>query len=116
MGARAKQLKVDFDIEAVMHLIRKAVRTFPKAAMFALREEGYATPFEQLVACIISIRTRDEMTMPIARGLFAKARTPSAVVKLGVAEIDRLIKNSTFHEVKAKTIHQIASETAIKFK
>ena len=59
--------------------IREAVRPFPKAALFELAEDGYCAPFEQLVACIISIQTRDETTLPVARRLFARARTPESI-------------------------------------
>jgi endonuclease-3 len=76
--------------------------------MFELAEAGFATPFEQIVACIISIRTYDEVMLPTARKLFARARTPEAVSQLTPAEIDGLIRPSTFHERKAQQIHQIA--------
>ena len=59
--------------------IGEAVRPFPKAAMFELADEGFASPFELLVACIISIRTRDETTLVAARRLFELARTPAAM-------------------------------------
>ena len=36
--------------------------------MFALAEEGHATLFEQLIACILSIRTRDEVSLPLPAG------------------------------------------------
>ena len=45
--------------------------------MFELAEAGFTSPFEQLAACIISIRTYDEVTVPTARRLFEQARTPS---------------------------------------
>jgi endonuclease-3 len=100
--------KQPFDIERAVQLIREAVRPYPKAALFELAEEGYTSVFELLVACIISIRTRDETTLPVARRLFAVARTPAAVSQLDPQEIDRLIGACTFHEPKARQIHQIA--------
>ena len=51
----------------VMNRIEEAVQPYPKPALFALADQGFTTPFQQLVACIISIRTRDEATEPIAR-------------------------------------------------
>ena len=66
-----------FDIDEMMSRIRTAVEPFPNAAMFALRDEGFGSLFEQLTACLISIRTRDEATVPIAHRLFAAARTPA---------------------------------------
>jgi endonuclease-3 len=100
--------KAPFDIDEVLRLVAEAVRPFAKAAMFELADEGFASLFEQLIACIISIRTYDEVTLPTARRLFAVARTPAEVSRLTVNEIDRLIGTCTFHEPKAKQIHEIA--------
>ena len=47
--------KQPFDIDLALRRIEAAVEPYPKAAMFELAELGYATPFEQLIACIISI-------------------------------------------------------------
>jgi endonuclease III len=101
-------MKKPFDIDLAVKLISKAVRPFPKAAMFELAEDGFDSPFEQLVACMISIRTYDEVSLPTARKLFARARTPKQMSKLTPAEIDSLINTSTFHERKAAQIHVIA--------
>jgi endonuclease-3 len=100
--------KKPFDIVVALRRIRAAVKPFPKAALFELAELGHDTPFEQVVACIISVRTRDEVMLPTARRLFAVARTPAEVARLSVAEIDELIRPSSFHEVKARNIHSIA--------
>jgi endonuclease III len=100
--------KRPFDIDQAIFRIREAVRPFPKAALFELAEEGFRSPFEQLIACIISVRTLDEVTLPTARRLFALARTPLGVGRLTVAEIDECIHACTFHEAKARQIHEIA--------
>ena len=97
-----------FDVDAAVRLIREAVKPYPKAAMFELADEGFNSLFEQLVACIISIRTLEEVTLPTARKLFAAARTPEQVARLSPEEIDRLIHACTFHEPKARQIHAIA--------
>ena len=76
--------------------------------MFALAEEGYRTLFEQLVACVLSIRTRDEVSLVAARRLFSVARHPVALARLPVARIDRLISDTTFHRGKAGQIRAIA--------
>ena len=107
--------KRPFDIDEAIRLLRKAVAPFPKAALFELASEGYKSVFEILVACIISIRTRDETTIPVAHTLFRRARTPEEVAGLSEAEIDRLIAACTFHEPKARTIRTIARETVEKY-
>ena len=100
--------KKPFDIGLAIRRIRAAVRPWPKAALFELAEEGFNSTFEQLAACIISIRTYDEVTLPVARKLFERARTPAEVSKLTYEELDALINLSTFHERKASQILAIA--------
>jgi endonuclease-3 len=102
--------KQAFDIDVVMSRIREAVKPFPKAAMFALAEEGYGSLFEQLIACLISIRTYDEVSLPVSRRLFSLAHTPEAIAQLSLAEITVLIAESTYAEQKATQIQAIARQ------
>ena len=107
--------KEPFDVPSAVRKLRKAVEPYPKAALFELVTEGFDSVFEVLVACIISIRTRDETTIPVARQLFSKARTPKAIASLDVDEIDELIGASTFHRGKATQIQAIAKRTLTEF-
>lgn len=100
--------KKPFDIDDAIIRLRDAVKPYPIAALFQLADEGYSSAFEQLLACIISIRTLDETTLESARRLFARARTPSELLKLDVAEIDKLIYPSTYHFGKAQQMAEIA--------
>lgn len=104
-----RSAKAPFDIDAVMTAIREHVQPFPPAALFQLADEGFTSAFEQLMACIISIRTRDEVTLPCSRHLFTLARTPAALLQLSVAELDQAIAQSTFHEAKAPQMLAIAA-------
>jgi len=92
----------------MMDRIREAVRPYPPAALFDLADRGFGSPFEQLVACILSIRTLDEVMLRTALALFERARTPAELLGLGPEEIDGIIRECTFHEAKAGQIHEIA--------
>jgi endonuclease-3 len=107
--------KRPFDIAEALRHVRAAIKPFAKAAMFELADDGFDSVFEQLMACIISIRTRDEVTVPVARRLFARARTPADMSRVGVAEIDALIQPCTFHEAKAVQIRDIARHAVHEF-
>jgi endonuclease III len=107
--------KKPFDIDRALKDIEQAVKPWPKAAMFELAEAGFDSPFEQLAACIISIRTYDEMTVPTAHKLFERARTPAQVSKLTTAQIDGLIHSCTFHERKAQQILDIARRVEAEY-
>lgn len=64
---------------------------------------------------MISIRTRDEVSLGVARWLFERARTPAEMVALDAGEIDQLIHASSFHESKAVQIRTIAERSLAEF-
>jgi len=100
--------KASFDIDIAVDRLREAVRPFPKAMLFQLYEDGHTSAFEILVACLISVRTRDETSLAMARRLFAQARTPTAIAKMDINAIDALIDKCAFHLVKSEQINTLA--------
>jgi len=108
MGVSIHSVKRAFDIHAVIRRVRLEVKQFADAAMFDLAEQGFATPFHQLAACIISVRTRDEVSLPAALRLFKAAPTSKDVARLGVRRIAELIKPASFYETKAHSIRDLA--------
>lgn len=107
--------KKPFNVSKAIELIRRAIAPFPKAALFELAASGHDSVFEILIACIISIRTRDETTVPAAKSLFARARTPEQLARLPEKNIEQLIFPCTFHGPKSHTIREIARQTVQEF-
>lgn len=107
--------KEPFDIERAVPLLRDAVAPYPKAALFELHARGYGSVFHILAACVVSIRTRDEVTLPVALRLFEAAPTPADVASLSVNELDKLLTPCTYHDAKAVTIRDIAKAAAEKY-
>lgn len=95
--------------------IEKSVKLYPKAAMFALHEKGYTTLFEQLVSCIISIRTLDETTIPLSEKLYARARTPRQLLQMTPKELEDLLHGSQYPGQKAYTLLGIARAAVEKY-
>ena len=65
-------------------------------------------PFRVLVATMISLRTKDEVTGPAAERLLAAAPTPAALAALPEARIARLIYPAGFYRTKAKNLRAAA--------
>ncbi|MCX7623746.1 MAG: endonuclease III [Thermomicrobium sp.] len=101
-----------FDIDEAIRRLREAVRRFPPAALFQLAAEGYRSPFELLVACLVSVRTRDEVTVAVARRLLERVRTPAELATLDAEELLALLRPATFAETKARNLHAIAERLA----
>ena len=115
MAVNLRTEKRPFNIHTVLGRIRLEVKQFADAAMFDLADQGYATPFHQLAACIISVRTRDEVSLPAAIRLFKVAPTPEAVSQLSVKRIVELIRPSSFYETKAYNIRDLALRVAAEY-
>ncbi|HUQ98085.1 MAG TPA: endonuclease III [Gemmatimonadaceae bacterium] len=115
MDVTLRSAKRAFNIHTVVRRIRTEVKQFADAAMFDLADRGYKTAFHQLVACIISIRTRDEVSLPTAIKLFEAAPTPEAIARLPVRQIARVIRSSSFYETKAYNIRDIAQRVVTEY-
>jgi len=66
-------------------------------------------PFRLLVACVISLRTKDAVTAAASARLFAVAATPEAFAGLPEPCIAELIFPAGFYNTKARQIRAIAS-------
>jgi len=108
-------MKLPFDLETVLSKIEHAIAKYPKAAMFDLYERGYTTVFEQLMSCIISVRTMAETSIPVSLRLFDVARTPEAMLLLPHEKLVQLLYGSSFPGQKADTITGIAKTAAEKY-
>ncbi|MFD2570182.1 endonuclease III domain-containing protein [Spirosoma soli] len=108
-------MKPDFNLTLVLSRIEDAIKPFPKAAMFALFERGYNSLFEQLISCIISIRTLDETTIPVSLRLFEAARTPEQLLALDIPTLTELLYGTTYPDQKAYTMHGIAERIINEF-
>ncbi|HQT94566.1 MAG TPA: endonuclease III [Thermoanaerobaculaceae bacterium] len=65
-------------------------------------------PFRLLVACVISLRTKDAVTAAASARLFAVAATPRAVAALPETRVAKLIFPAGFYNTKARQIREIA--------
>lgn len=108
-------MKDTFDLATVLIRIEEALKPFPKAAMFELAERGYNSLFEQLISCIVSIRTLDETTIPVSLRLFSVARTPEQLLQLDVATLTKLLYGTTYPDQKAYTMLGIARRIIEEF-
>jgi endonuclease-3 len=72
-----------------------------------VRNNG-SSPFRILVGCVISLRTRDEVTYAATERLFRRASDPAAMSRLRGSTIARLIYPAGFYRRKAEQIRGIS--------
>lgn len=88
---------------------RKAIEAegqiLPSVSIIAEREHD---PFRVLIATLISLRTKDEVTLAASQRLFALAGDPHAMACLSEQAIQEAIYPAGFYKTKAKNIHLIS--------
>jgi endonuclease-3 len=70
--------------------------------------DKFKNPFKVLISCIISLRTKDEVTEISSNRLFKYASTPAEMLKLTPDEISKLIYPAGFYKRKGKQIFNIS--------
>ena len=78
-------------------------------------DETERDPFRILIACLLSLRTKDETTGPAAERLFALARTPAAMLRLTPRRIERAIFPVGFYRTKARVIRGVCRDLLARF-
>ena len=107
--------KTNVDLALVLSRVEEAIKPYPKAAMFDLFERGYNSLFEQLISCIVSIRTLDETTIPVSLRLFEAARTPEQLLAIDIPTLTELLYGTTYPDQKAYTLRGIADRIVNEF-
>jgi endonuclease-3 len=95
--------------------IRRAIRPFRATAVTAVAEKS-RDPFRVLISCLISLRTKDEVTGAASRRLFAKADTPAKMLRLRERDIAKLIFPAGFYRTKAQRIREISQTLVNRYK
>ncbi len=70
-------------------------------------EENGPDPFRILVGCVLSLRTKDEVSYPATERLFSRAADPRAMLRLRPATIEKLIYPVGFYHRKTAQIRAI---------
>lgn len=64
-------------------------------------------PFQSLVSVMLSAQSRDAMTAKARDKLFARAKTPEAILALPEEEVAALIKDCGLYNMKARNLHRM---------
>jgi len=97
----------------IARLLREAPRWRPTA--LADVAERSRDPFRVLIACLLSLRTKDETTGPASERLFVLADTPEAMLRLSVRQIERAIFPVGFYRTKARVVLRVCRDLIERF-
>lgn len=102
------------EIHTVFTILREEYKQWKTPAVTIVSQCDH-NPFKVLISCIISLRTKDEVTASASERIFARAETPEEMVDLSVDEISQLIYPAGFYRNKAEQIALLSRQLVDTF-
>ncbi len=99
------------NIGRALALVKRAVARWRVPVVGHYRHD----PYETLISCLLSLRTKDETTAAASARLFALARSPRAMLELPRPTIARAIYPVGFYRTKAKTILELSRTLVARY-
>ncbi len=96
----------------IEQILKTLSETYPTHPMSEVTD---CDPYKVLVACIMSLRTRDDTTIPLAQNLFKIADTPEKMITLPLEKLQKLIYPVGFYKTKAENILEISHRLITEF-
>ena len=95
------------EIHAALRILRRQVCQWQEPVVGVVAKES-RDPFRVLIACVLSLRTRDQTTAEASRRLFALADDPASMLRLSLSKIQHAIYPVGFYRIKSKQIREIS--------
>ena len=93
-------------IDNVIRLLKGSNKRFEPSAITKVSHER--DPFLVLISCLLSLRTKDEVTSAASKRLFSLAKTPEEMLGLSTSDIEGAIYPVGFYRRKSVQIREIS--------
>ncbi|MCX5655994.1 MAG: endonuclease III [Planctomycetota bacterium] len=92
-------------------ITRRLIRQYPDAKC----RLNFSTPFERLVATILSAPCTDDMVNKVTAELFPRARTPEDFARMPLPELEQAVRSTGFFRNKAKSVKNMSAMLLAEF-
>ncbi|MBI5182693.1 MAG: endonuclease III [Nitrospirae bacterium] len=99
----------DTDIPKIIKALKEEVKKWNQPIVTEVSNRT-RSPFQVLISCILSLRTKDATTAGASYRLFKLASAPEEMSRLDVKEIEKTIYPVGFYRTKAKNIKSICKD------
>jgi len=100
-------------VDEIFSLLKKQMQQYGQPIVSQKKKNIPESPFVTLISCLLSLRTKDEVTAQASRRLLIQYHTPQKISALSVKQIEKMIYPVGFYKTKARRIKDI-SQTLLK--
>ena len=102
-------------IDKIFAVLKQQLHVYTQPIVSRKKKEIPDTPFVTLISCLLSLRTKDEVTEQASSRLLTKYNTPEQIVRLTEKQIETLIYPVGFYKTKARRIREISQKLLDKY-
>jgi len=94
------------DLPVALRYLRKSIKSWRVPVVTKISRQG--NPFMVLVSCLLSLRTRDEITDAASKRLFILANSPKKLLRLDPKQVEKAIYPVAFYRNKTLRLYEIS--------
>lgn len=102
-------------IKKILKILHDQTKPFVSPAINQIISEFGHDPYLILISCLLSLRTKDVVSVEVSRTLFYHARTPQGLLAIPIAELERLLYSIGFFRAKTRIIRSVSQELLDRF-
>jgi len=99
----------------IIYMLRKVTKEMVEPAVTQIIVEYGRDPFLVLISCLLSLRTRDTVSLPASRRLFAIAKSPQEILSISLGQLEKIIYPVAFYRKRAQQFHVVCQDLIERF-
>lgn len=101
--------------QQIITILRTATHGMVEPASVTIKQKYGQDPYLILISCLLSLRTKDTVSLPASLRLFEHARTPQEMLAVPIKTIEQLIYPCGFYRRKAIQLHYVSQVLLDRF-
>jgi len=108
-------MKSSFSIDLLIQSLRKATLSAIPPMTQSIIQAYPNDPYTILISCLLSLRAKDTVTLPVSLQLFSQAHSPQQMLALSISEIESIIRPVNYYRRKSLLLHAISADLIHRF-
>lgn len=104
------------NIKTMLRIFRRHVDGFQVPLINQIIQEFGDDPYLILIACLLSLRARDVMTIHVCRELFVRCKTPQEIIDVPIEELEKIVYRTGYYKTKARVLKDVSLHIRDKFR
>lgn len=97
------------NIEKIIKILRVETKNFTPTLITQILETEKKDPYIILICCLLSLRSKDSVTIHVCNDLLKLAKTPQEILNIPLEKLEKIIFKIGFYKNKAKVLHKVSN-------